>query len=122
MDQFIKQLAEQGDLSWIEITNRVKEFSPRFRGYTPKMVRERYKNYLMPGLERRPWTIEDDRQLIELVHENTFDWASVIASINGRSELDIKNRYFGILEPMEKKAAKKAIIVLRKRKQNPLTD
>ena len=84
------------------------------------MVRERYKNYLRPGLERRPWSIEDDRQLIKLVHENTFEWASVIANINSRSELDIKNRYFGILEPMEEKAMKRTILALKRRKNNPL--
>ena len=115
----IQELARDSDLSWIEITDRVKEFFPQFRGYSPKMVRERYKNYLRPGLERRPWTIEDDRQLIKLVHEHSFEWASVIASIDNRSELDIKNRYFGILEPIESKAAKKTIIAFKKRKNSP---
>lgn len=58
-----------------------------------KQCRERYINHLDPTMKRSPWTTKEDRFLKDLYPELGTKWSQYMASIPGRSDNAIKNRY-----------------------------
>jgi hypothetical protein len=71
--------------------------SRRLPGRTARQCRERWANYLSPAIRSDPWTPEEDRILIEKINEMGFSWSSIAHSFNGRSDNDIKNRWYSHL-------------------------
>lgn len=82
------------------------------------MIRERYKNYLRPGIEKKPWDIDDDMKLLKLVHELGTQWEEISQEMPGRSEMEIKNRFHGILEPISRKAQRNYKLFLKKQNKS----
>eukprot|EP00948_MAST-09A_sp_MAST-9A-sp1_P000635 g635.t1 len=73
--------------SWSEVA----DYLP---GRLGKQCRERYFNHLDPRLKRGPWTNEEDEKLIAYVEKYGRRWAYLSTLIEGRSENNIKNRYY----------------------------
>jgi hypothetical protein len=63
-----------------------------------RQCRERYTNYLDPGLRCAPWTPFEDRLLIDKVNELGHQWASIGQAFQGRGENDVKNRWYSHLK------------------------
>jgi hypothetical protein len=61
-----------------------------------RQCRERWKNYLAPGLNQGPWTKAEDRLLVEKFRQFGPKWAQIILSFPHRSNIDVKNRWKGI--------------------------
>lgn len=100
-------------MKWIDIAKIISSDTRHPNLYTGKMVRERYKNVLRPGIHKQQWKISDDILLLELVLKHGTYWSKLTEKLEGRSELELKNRYHGILEPLRKKASQKAQQYLR---------
>jgi hypothetical protein len=66
-------------------------------GRTARQCRERYTNYLAPALRVADWTPAEDALLLEKVNELGSAWAVIRIHFNGRSENDIKNRWYSHL-------------------------
>jgi len=66
----------------------------RMPGRTPRQLRDRWTNYLRPEVRKGPWTPEEDSLLLEKVNEYRRSWSRMIHSFSGRSESDIKNRWY----------------------------
>jgi hypothetical protein len=66
-------------------------------GRSARQCRERWVNYLNPKIRNEPWTEEQDRLLIEKINELGHCWASISHHFNGRSESDVKNRWYSHL-------------------------
>ena len=66
-------------------------------------------NYLRPEINKEPWTLEEDLALIELLREFGKDWGEVEKRMNGRTQNQIKNRYFGRLKRLEDKKKEKEV-------------
>jgi hypothetical protein len=66
---------------------------------TARQCRERWRNFLHPGLVNGPWTPEEDRLLIELYHQHGPNWG-IMHRIHfpTRSNNNIKN-HWAILAP-----------------------
>ena len=81
--------------SWKDFSNVINEKfheSTKFR--TPKMVRERWNNFLDPALNKNKWTREEDIILL-LAHERVGNkWSFISQFVQGRNDNQIKNRYF----------------------------
>ena len=60
-------------------------------------------NYLRPEINKEPWGLEDDLLLIELLREHGKNWNLIEAQMNGRTQNQIKNRYFRRLKLMDEK-------------------
>ena len=60
-------------------------------------------NCLSPEINKDPWTIEQDMQLIEFLKSYGRDWAGISKHMNGRTQNQIKNRYFGRIKRLEDK-------------------
>lgn len=82
----IRFVQEKGAHSW----NRIVPLLP---GRTPRLVRERWVNYLSPDVNLSPFTKEEDELLIELVKNNGKHWKYISQSFNKRTDIALKNRY-----------------------------
>lgn len=60
---------------------------------TARQCRERYKNYLSPGISNGPWTVEEDALLREKVESVGCHWAKMVKHFPGRSHVNLKNRW-----------------------------
>jgi hypothetical protein len=54
--------------------------------------------YLAPKNVRLPWTDEEDRLLVDKINEMGMRWAVIMRSFNGRSEVDLRNRWHSHLK------------------------
>ena len=70
---------------------------------TPKQIKEHYLNYLKPGIKKEDWTIEEDLQLINFLNKFGKNWKKIENMLEGRTQNQIKNRYFGRLKKLAEK-------------------
>jgi hypothetical protein len=66
-------------------------------GRSARQCRERWVNYLNPKIRNEPWTEDEDRLLVDKINECGHSWASIGKHFNGRSESDVKNRWYSHL-------------------------
>ena len=74
-----------------------EQVAAHFNGRTSRQCRERWLNYLNPSIRTGPWTEYEDELLLEKVNELGRCWSSIGKFFNGRSENDIKNRWYSHL-------------------------
>jgi hypothetical protein len=79
----------------------------RFQGRTARQCRERWVNYLAPHLRSGPWTAEEDQLLRAKVAQFGHSWAEISRVFYGRSENDIKNRWYTHLQPTDEPRQKR---------------
>ena len=73
--------------SWVQIAERVGKRNGR-------QCRQRYEQYLSPGIVRREWMEEEDERLRELYEEYGPKWAHLARTFfPGRSSQAVKNRW-----------------------------
>jgi hypothetical protein len=85
-DSIILSNTSSGVFDWNLIASRVQ-------GRTAKQCRERFNNKLDPTLSNKPWTPEEDSQLLFFQAEHGNSWKLIATKLKGRSENDIKNRW-----------------------------
>jgi hypothetical protein len=86
-DQTLRQLKTiNPDMTWMQLADQMPGFSPR-------QLRERWCNYLSPGLKTGSWTPDEDRELIRLQDELGPRWRVIGTYLGNRSAPDIKNRF-----------------------------
>ena len=64
---------------------------------TSRQVRERWVNYLSPNIRCEPWTEAEDQLLLDKINELGRCWSTIGHFFNGRSENDVKNRWYSHL-------------------------
>ena len=103
-DEVLRQLVEEFGPYW-------KKIASLMNGRTTRQCRERYQNYLAPGLRTEPWSPEEDHLLEKLVGENGFKWSIISKFFNQRTDVNIKNRWASLhgRNSPEAKARKKMI-------------
>lgn len=82
----IRFVKEKGAHSW----NRIIPLLP---GRTPRLVRERWVNYLSPDVNLTPFTKEEDDLILQLVSKHGKHWKFISQSFNKRTDIALKNRY-----------------------------
>jgi len=86
-----------GQKSWKKVSEYVK-------GRTPIQCLHRWTKILKPGLIKGPWTIEQDRKLLDWVkREGPGQWSQCAEFITGRSGKQCRERWFNTLNPDVKK-------------------
>lgn len=63
-------------------------------GRTGRQCRDRFHNYLNPSLQNGPWSKEEDILLEQKVYELGQHWNKIVKFFVGRSENNIKNRWY----------------------------
>ena len=67
---------------------------------THKQLKEHYLNYLRPEIKKEEWTLEEDLKLVELLNRYGKEWKIIERNFEGRTQNQIKNRYFGRLKKL----------------------
>jgi hypothetical protein len=83
------------------LQNGVKDWAKLallLNGRTGKQCRERFKNHLDPGLLHKPWTDDEDKQLIDLHKQYGNQWTRIASLMDGRTDNCIKNRWNSTLK------------------------
>ncbi|CAK91710.1 unnamed protein product (macronuclear) [Paramecium tetraurelia] len=117
--QLINQSKEDGmQNKWCKIANLLnKHFkdSPR----TGKQCRERWNNHLNPEINRHPWNIKEDIELLELVKKKQKKWALISKILKPkRSENAVKNRYNCLLKKNNCQSINVLMDILKKKYQS----
>jgi hypothetical protein len=73
-----------------------KAVSCHMNGRSVRQCRERFKYYLEPGLNRPQWTPSEDNLLLEKYDAIGPKWAQLALFFQGRTDIDVKNRYHRI--------------------------
>ena len=100
-DSLIKKLVKRyGTNSWLTIASNMENRSSR-------QIKERWFNYLKPGIIHSKWTKDEEKLLLEKHKELGSRWKYIATFIKNRTEVDVKNHY----RMMMRKKAKNAPIV-----------
>jgi hypothetical protein len=62
-------------------------------GRTPRQCRERWTNYVNPGLTGAQWTDAEDEAILKSVREIGFKWSVIARCLPGRAKNGVKNRF-----------------------------
>jgi hypothetical protein len=62
-------------------------------GRSGRQCRDRYRNYLCPGITTDQWTAEEDNLLRQKYAELGTQWAKIGKSFRGRTGTALKNRW-----------------------------
>jgi hypothetical protein len=77
-----------------------KKISEHIKGRTPIQCLHRWTKILKPGLVKGPWSIEEDKQLIQWVKtEGPTKWSQCAEFIKGRNGKQCRERWFNSLNP-----------------------
>ncbi|CAK91822.1 unnamed protein product (macronuclear) [Paramecium tetraurelia] len=95
----IRKSKEEGKQNkWCRLANLLNlhfKESPR----TGKQCRERWNNHLNPDINRHPWNLEEDIELLEIVKKHHRKWAFISKNLKTkRSENAVKNRFNCLLK------------------------
>ena len=77
---------EYGDGAWHKIAKH-------FENRSPRQCKERYFNYLQCGLNKEPWTSEEEKLLLKQLDLCGNQWSKIARSFKGRAAVDLKNHY-----------------------------
>jgi hypothetical protein len=81
-----------------------KKISQHIKGRSSIQCLHRWTKILQPGLVKGPWTLEEDRKLIEWVRrEGPSKWSLCAEYIKGRTSKQCRERWFNTLNPSVKK-------------------
>lgn len=94
-----KKFTKEEDMQLIHLvsifgSNNWSAVAKSMRGRTTRQCRERYKTYLSPGINQAPWSADEDTQLILLYQTMGPKWAEIAKYFNGRSDNNVKNRWY----------------------------
>jgi len=94
-DAELLRLVKTQDLSRIKWSKIAKGLGG---GRPGKRCRERYYNYLDPAIKREPYTAEEDEKICAEVADMGTKWTKIAALLPGRTEIQIKNRWYSTLK------------------------
>lgn len=86
-DEQLRRLVEEnGARKWDHIASSMP-------GRTGRQCRDRYQNYLCPGISRDEWTPEEEQLLIQKHEEFGSHWSKISRFFQGRTGTALKNRW-----------------------------
>jgi hypothetical protein len=80
-------MTEQPFSTWVAVASQLT-------GRSARQCRDRWANYLCPENKNAPWTDGEDRLLMAKYHELGPRWTTISKSFDGRSENNVKNRWY----------------------------
>lgn len=81
-----------------EVFSGWKSVAKSMPGFTAKQLRDRWHNYISPKNSLEPWSLEEDRIIVQKVKEFGTKWSQISSYLQGRSDNCIKNRWNTVLK------------------------
>lgn len=108
-DNALVQLVRQlGTKKWAIIVERMKAMFPGFN-QNPKQCRERWRNHLDPGINKDPWTPEEELIFIDKHKIYGNKWAEIAKFLEGRNDNSVKNYFYSSIRKHIRKISRKKI-------------
>lgn len=85
-DEQLKKLVHKYGCNWGLIADKMP-------GRNKRQVRERWANYLRPGINHDPWTESEERLLMEKHEEFGNQWKMITKFFNNRTDIALKSKY-----------------------------
>lgn len=79
-----------------------KKIASYFQNKVALQCFSRYKR-IRPGLNRGPWTKEEDKFIIKYIHIYGTDWSTISKKMGTRNGKQIRDRYINVLDPLTNK-------------------
>ncbi len=73
----------------------------------PRQCRERWINVVDPCVKRGKWTIQEDLQILQLWVMMGNKWHEISLKVEGRTEIQVKNRFNCLIKKDGQKASSK---------------
>ena len=80
-----------------------KDIAKNFKNKDSLQCFSRFKR-IRPGLNRGPWTKEEDDEILKLIHIHGSNWAKISKIIGTRNGKQVRDRYINVLDPLTNKA------------------
>jgi hypothetical protein len=90
-DQKLLDLMKKYGQSWAMISSLME-------GRTGKQVRDRFLNKLRPNIRCGDWSQREDEILVSLCKELGNRWSLIATHLPGRTEAQVKNRYYSSIK------------------------
>lgn len=100
-DSKLMILVEKYNNNWKKIASEMKDRSVR-------QCKERYFHYLSPDIKRDVWTNEEDLLLLSSVEKHGKKWKALEYIFDGRTEIDIRNRFNVLTRRISRKIRKES--------------
>eukprot|EP01138_Halocafeteria_seosinensis_P015268 gb/GECG01015583.1/.p1 GENE.gb/GECG01015583.1/~~gb/GECG01015583.1/.p1 ORF type:complete len:470 (+),score=45.23 gb/GECG01015583.1/:1-1410(+) len=84
-------------IDWQALSDKI------LRHRTPKSIRERWRNHLDPSINHGPWSQQEDEILFRAVQEHGTSWTYISSLLQGRPELQCKNRYYATVRKQRRR-------------------
>lgn len=92
-NKLIELVQQYGNKNW-------KKISEQMKTRNPVQCLHRWSKILQPGLVKGPWTVEEDRKLLEWVKtQGAMKWSMCSELIPGRSGKQCRERWYNNLNP-----------------------
>ena len=85
-ETLLRLVTENGAKDWTIISQSLP-------GRIGKQCRERWHNHLDPNINKKSWTPEEDRLILELHAKLGPKWCEITKHIKGRTDNAVKNRF-----------------------------
>lgn len=90
-DNLLRSLVDRlGQGLWAAIAAQIP-------GRSGKQVRERWLNHLSPTVTKRPWSVEEDKIILDSHRRMGNCWSRIAKLLQGRSDNSVKNRFYTTL-------------------------
>jgi len=101
-----------GTYSWIQISHSMET-------RTTKQCRERYHNFVKPGLDHSPITPAEGETIVSMVEKIGRRWALISKRLENRSENAVKNWWYGYARRQSLVFRKAVRLESKRQKSNP---
>ena len=87
--KLLELVAAQGARNWPKIAQSLPHRNAR-------QCRERYKNYLAPGVSSRPFSDDEEILLRKLINEYGQKWSLIAQHFQNRTDVSLKNHWINV--------------------------
>lgn len=102
-DSKLMILVEKYKDNWKKIASEMSDRSVR-------QCKERYFHYLSPDIKRDEWSHDEDLLLLSSVEKQGKRWKALESIFEGRTEIDIRNRFKVLTRRISKKIRKDSLL------------